>query len=112
LYTGTAEVLTSRLKDSADLSSVAATVKDVVAASSPSQPTTKAASAALSSGAADAAAGRAMSTLMPTVRAATTAVAVGDQEVEGEGVPPGALRVVEGEGELLGEGRLVMDSLG
>ena len=32
--------------------------------------------------------------------------------VLGLGVPPRAERVVEGEGVLLGEGRLVMDSLG
>ena len=35
-----------------------------------------------------------------------------EREVEGEGVPPGAERVVLGLGVLEGEGRLLMDSLG
>jgi len=34
------------------------------------------------------------------------------KEAEGEGVPPGAERVVLGLLELEGEGRLLMDSLG
>ena len=48
----------------------------------------------------------------PTVRATFTAVLVEVRLVLGLGVPPRAERVVEGEGELLGEGRLVMEALG
>ena len=57
-------------------------------------------------------AGVEMTMLTPTVRATLTAVLVEVKLVLGLGVPPRAERVEEGEGELLGEGRLVMDSLG
>ena len=50
--------------------------------------------------------------LTPTVRATLTAVLVEVRLMLGVGVPPRAERVEEGEGVLLGEGRLVMDSLG
>ncbi len=53
-----------------------------------------------------------MTMLTPTVRAALTLVLVEVRLVLGEGVPPRAERVVEGEGELLEEGRLVMEALG
>ena len=51
-------------------------------------------------------------TCSSTVLAGLMAEGLGEREVEGEGVPPGALLVVEGEGVLEAEGRLVMDSLG
>ncbi len=47
-----------------------------------------------------------------TVLAGLMGVLVAEREVEGEGVPPGAERVVLGLGELEGEGRLLIDSLG
>ena len=50
--------------------------------------------------------------LTPTVLATLMAVLVEVRLVVGLGVPPRAERVVEGVGELLGDGRLVMDSLG
>jgi hypothetical protein len=53
-----------------------------------------------------------MTMLTPTVRATLTAVLVEVRLMLGLGVPPRAERVEEGEGVLLGEGRLVMDSLG
>ena len=49
-----------------------------------------------------------METLWPTIMA----VEVEEKEGEGEGVPPGAERVEEGEGVLEELGKLVMDSLG
>jgi hypothetical protein len=48
------------------------------------------------------------STVWPTAMAE----GLGEREVEGEGVSPGALLVLEGVGVLEAEGRLVMDSLG
>ena len=50
--------------------------------------------------------------LTPTVLSMLMAVVVEEKLALGEGVPPGADLVEEGEGVLLGEGRLVMDSLG
>ena len=56
--------------------------------------------------------GMEMMMLTPTVRATFTAVLVEVRLALGLGVPPRAERVEEGEGELLGEGRLVMEALG
>ncbi len=55
-----------------------------------------------------------MAMTMETVTVCPTAMAVLVEEKEGvgEGVPPGAVLVVEGLGVLLEEGRLVMDSEG
>jgi hypothetical protein len=56
--------------------------------------------------------GMEMTMLRPTVLLATILVLVDDLLMLGVGVPPGAELVVEGEGVLLGLGRLDMDSLG
>ena len=53
-----------------------------------------------------------MTMLTPTVRLTLTAVLVEVRLVLGLGVPPRAESVVEGEGELEEEGRLVMEALG
>ena len=53
-----------------------------------------------------------MTMLTPTVRLTLTAVLVEVRLVLGLGVPPRAEGVVEGEGELEEEGRLVMEALG
>jgi hypothetical protein len=54
----------------------------------------------------------AMTTLMATALSARMAVLVEEWLAEGVGVPPRADLVEEGEGVLLGLGRLVLDSLG
>ena len=53
-----------------------------------------------------------MTMLRATVASTLMGVVVEVWLVLGVGVPPGAVLVVEGEGVLLGLGRLVMDSLG
>jgi hypothetical protein len=53
-----------------------------------------------------------MTMLRATVASTLMGVVVEVWLVLGVGVPPGADLVVEGEGVLLGLGRLVMDSLG
>ena len=56
--------------------------------------------------------GMEMTMLMETLWPTMMAVEVEEKEGEGEGVPPGAERVEEGEGVLEELGKLVMDSLG
>ena len=56
--------------------------------------------------------GMEMTMLMATLWPTMMAVEVEEKEGEGEGVPPGAERVEEGEGVLEELGKLVMDSLG
>ena len=103
------------MKDRAAEPSGAGVTVKAVALSSPSQASRKAPRAACRPGGGAplaAAAGTAMTTLSATVLVTLTAVEVGERLALGEGVPPRAEGVVEGEGVLLGEGRLVMDSLG
>ena len=108
MYTGNAD--TKKLKDRALLSAVGVIKKVVKSMSSPSQLMIRAATASRRDWALLVL--MEMTMLTPTVRATLTAVLVEVRLMLGLGVPPGAERVVEGEGVLLGEGRLVMDSLG
>jgi len=64
------------------------------------------------SASASAARGRVRKTKSCTVLSAECAVGEEERDEEGLGVPPGALRVEEGVGELEEEGRFVMESLG
>ena len=110
MYTGTAAVDTRKLKDRARLLAVGVMKKVVVTMSRPSQlmrkrdTVTRSDCALLTD--------MEMTMLTPTVRATLMAVLVDVRLMLGLGVPPRAERVEEGEGVLLGEGRLVMDSLG
>ncbi len=111
MYTGTALVGTRKLKDSVAASGCE--TEKAVEAGRPSQPARKAPMAPCSASAPPAAApGSEMAMLSARVLLALMGVLEADQEAEGEGGPPGALGVVEGEGVLEAEGRLVMEALG
>ena len=110
LYTGTAAVDTKKLKDSEVPSAVVVTVKVVVALSSPSQLIRKTTMVPLRAW--ELVGDMEMTMLRATVASTLMGVVVEVWLVLGVGVPPGADLVVEGEGVLLGLGRLVMDSLG
>ena len=105
MYTGT--VVRRKLKDRALL--VAVMVK-VLPLSSPSQLMRKSATVRRRSW--ELLAGMEMTMLRATVLATLTGVLVEDLLGLGVGVPPGADLVEEGVRELLGVGRLDMDSLG
>ena len=105
MYFGT--VVNRKLKDRALL--VAVMVK-VLPLSSPSQLMRKSATVRRRSW--ELLAGMEMTMRRATVLLAITLVLVEVLLGLGVGVPPSAVFVVEGEGELLGVGRLDMDSLG